>query len=213
MNQALPKNETNETGLTAATIALPVKRLEGAESNANIFNGLNTLLIGDSLFEQLKTLPSELNSLGNHNQDQTVLIGPSSRERLPQQSIRIATIPCSLNLRVGGDNIENVLYHLSLGTYNLLLPHSPHLSLVAVQVGTKNLRPKRSLAPDQLWKYGLLIQALLRIAPKAQILCSGLLRRNDVPDWVFVESNSGLRGVVGALNRIREEGGDRKSVV
>lgn len=157
LNQALRKNGTNETGLTAATITLPVKKIEGADSNAHIFNGLKTLLISDSLFEHLKTLPSDLKSSGNHNQDQAVLIGPSSRERLPQQSIRIATIPCSSNLGVGGDKVENALDHLSLGMYYLLLSHSPHLSLVVVQVGTNNFRPKHSLAAEELWKYGLLI--------------------------------------------------------
>ena len=134
-----------------------MKRIKGADSNADIFNRLKTPLIGDSLFEHLKTLPSDLNSSGNHNQDQAVLIGPSSRERLPQQSIRIPTIPCSFNLGVGCDKIENVLDRLSLGTYYLLLSLSPHLSLVVVQLGTNNFRPKHSLTAEELWNYGLLI--------------------------------------------------------
>lgn len=204
LNKTLSTNRTNETGLAAATAALSMKENEkGANNKGDTSNGLQTLLIGDSLLEHLKTLRSDFQSSGKENKEhsvQTVLFSSSSIEHLRQQSIRIATIPYSLNLGVGGDNIENVLYRLSLGTYNLLLPHSPHLRLVIVQVGTNNIGPKRSLTADKLWKYGLLIQTLLRIAPKAQVLCSGLFRRKDVPDGVMAESISGLRGVVDDLN-------------
>lgn len=209
--EALNKALSSGTGLTAATAALSMKgNEEGADSKPDTFNGLQTLLIGDSLLEHLKTLPSDLQSLGKDNNEpslQTDLIGSSSIERSQQQSIRIAAIHRCLNLGVGGDRIENILYRLSLGTYSLLLPHSPHLRLVIVQVGTNNLGPKRSLKPNILWKYGLLIQALLRIAPKAQVLCSGLFRRKDVPDRVMAESVSGLRGVVEDLNGNGGEGG------
>lgn len=208
--EALNKALSSGTGLTAATAALPMKGNERAESKSDTFNRLQTLLIGDSLLEHLKTLPSDLQSSckeKNESSLQTDLIGSSSIGRSQQQDIRIATIHRCLNLGVGGDRIENVLYRLSLGTYSLLLPHSPHLRLVIVQVGTNNLGPKRSLKPNTLWKYGLLIQALLRIAPKAQVLCSGLFRRKDVPDRVMAETVSGLRGVVEDLNGNGGEGG------
>lgn len=179
LNKDFVKDEIDRTGLTATRGALSMKETEeGAESKADTSKGLQTLLIGDSLFEHLKALPSDLQPTGKDNNEsclQTDSIEPPSRKHLRQQSTRIAAIPYSLNLGVGGDSMENVLYRLSLGTYNLLLPHSPYLRLVVVQVGTNNLGPKRSLRPDKLWKYGLLIQALLRIAPKAQLLCSGLL--------------------------------------
>ena len=73
---------------------------------------------------------------------QAILIGSSTIEHIKGHPVRIATIPRSISLGVGGDKIENTLYRMGLGTYDLLLPHSSTIKLIVVQVGTNNLRPK-----------------------------------------------------------------------
>ncbi len=198
-----------------------IVKASSSSSSSSSDQLLQTLQIGDSLLERLKSLPPAVSSQAPETKSSTkgpssssleaIQIGSSGIEPLKDQqgAVRIATIPHSFNLGVGGDKIENVLYRLSLGTYNLLLPQSPQLKLVIVQVGTNNLRPMRSLTPEELSTYGLLIKALPRIAPKAQILCCGLFTRQDVPDWVVAQSNVGLSGVVDWLNG---KGGEEDAV-
>jgi hypothetical protein len=72
---------------------------------------ISTVLIGDSMFERLKTT-------GNDT--------------------RLAKLPSSFNAGVGGDKIENVLYRLDLGLLDLL--EGKKVKLWVVMVGTNNLK-------------------------------------------------------------------------
>lgn len=156
-----------------------------------------TLLIGDSLLERLKTLLTP--------PFQTFLLGSSAIEHLKNSppgsaQLQLTTLPSSINLGCGGDKIENVLYRLYAGTYRLLLPFSSSIKLIILQVGTNNLRPLRPLTAAECTKYSLLLVALLKIAPGATVVCSGLFNRRDIPDGVVGASNDALKKVVEGLN-------------
>lgn len=156
-----------------------------------------TLLIGDSLLERLKTLPTP--------PLQTILLASSAIEQLKNSppgsaKLQLTTLPSSINLGCGGDKIENVLYRLYTGTYRLLLPFSSSIKLIILQVGTNNLRPLRPLTANECAKYSLLLAALLKIAPGATLVCSGLFNRRDIPDGVVGDSNDALKKVVEGLN-------------
>ncbi|KAF8917312.1 hypothetical protein BGZ58_005137, partial [Dissophora ornata] len=71
----------------------------------------------------------------------TVLIGDSMLERLKTTgtSTRLSHLPLSFNTGCGGDKIENVLYRLSF-MYPLL--ESSGIQVWVVMVGTNNLRKK-----------------------------------------------------------------------
>ena len=210
LNEALANNGIASIRPVAG---LPVEEMgkNATQSKENTSDKLQ--VIGNSHLEHLKTLPTDTQSLekdsnaASQQRDVSCSFSiDSNQQSMSQRSIRIARIPCSLNLGVGGDKIENVLYRLFLGTYNLLLPHSQSLKVVVVQIGTNNLRRKCILASRELWKYGLVVQALLKLAPHAQVLCYGLFGRSDVPESIVAESNAALRRVVDEVNREGEEG-------
>lgn len=219
--------ELDASSLATATASLSVgDNLRGKEPAspskvsplASSSSSLQTVLIGDSLIERLKTtgksapiLTTEKNGDGSPIKHigkatlspsslQAILIGSSAIEHMKQHPVRIATMRRCINLGVGGDRIENVLYRLALGTYDLLVPHSLSIKLVVVQVGTNNLRPKRSFTTEETWKYGFLIRALLRIAPKAHIICCGMFPRSDISDAIVKEGNAKVDRVIDDIN-------------
>lgn len=70
----------------------------------------------------------------------TVLIGDSMFERLKNtgRNTRFAQLPSSFNAGVGGDKIENVLYRLDLGLMSQL--DTRNVKLWVVMIGTNNLK-------------------------------------------------------------------------
>jgi lysophospholipase L1-like esterase len=74
-------------------------------------SSINTVLIGDSMFERLKTTGIDT---------------------------KLAKLPSSFNAGVGGDKIENVLYRLDFGLLDLL--ENKNVKLWVVIVGTNNLK-------------------------------------------------------------------------
>jgi len=142
------------------------------ENTQNLPPGIDAVLIGDSMLERLKTT-------GSHT--------------------RIAHLPSSFNAGVGGDKIENVLYRLDLGMMDLL--ESRKVKLWVVMIGTNNLRKTRPLSEVEGQRYRLLLRALLRIAPRSQILACEVFRRKDVDDEFVEKSNELLRGVVEEVDR------------
>jgi len=125
---------------------------------------IDTVLIGDSMLERLKTT-------GAHTQ--------------------IAHLSSSFNAGVGGDKIENVLYRLDLGMMDLLEEQS--VKVWVVMVGTNNLKKSHRLLPNEVQCYRLLLQSLLSISPKSQIIACELFKRKDMPDQYVGESNELLR--------------------
>lgn len=71
---------------------------------------------------------------------ETVLIGDSMLERLKTTGMhsRTAQLPSSFNAGVGGDKIENVLFRLDLGMLSLL--EERNVKLWVIMVGTNNLK-------------------------------------------------------------------------
>lgn len=200
LNKTLPTTEHETVTSSAASTPIEEKSKDKEtqkEYSFSINKSPRTLLIGDSLLERLKTLLTP--------PFQTVLLGSSAIEHLKKPppgsaQLQLTSLPSSINLGCGGDKIENVLYRLYAGTYRLLLPFSPSIKLIILQVGTNNLRPLRPLTATECAKYSLLLAALLKIAPGATLVCSGLFNRRDIPDGVVGASNDALKKVVEGLN-------------
>jgi lysophospholipase L1-like esterase len=127
-----------------------------------------------------------------------VFIGDSMFERLKTTGIntKLASLPTSFNAGIGGDKIENVLYRLDLGLLDLL--EKKNVKLWVVMVGTNNL--KKALKGVEVERYRLLLQALLRIAPKSRVFVCGVFRRKDIDDQFVESSNEMLRGLVDEMN-------------
>ena len=165
--------------------------------------------------ELLKLLPTHAKykerSLQTHNERhakefesltgplKVVLIGDSMIERMlafsgsttfSAQPLQIPNLPSSINLGVGGDKIENVLYRMDLGLWTLLSQHKDDIQLIILHVGTNNLRPKGPFREAEVWRYMLLVEMLKRLLrPGGRLLCTGLIERKDV-DKKFVEANN-----------------------
>ncbi|KAG0208413.1 hypothetical protein BGX28_000631 [Mortierella sp. GBA30] len=97
---------------TCHTVHLPELILQSPTSNASAVTSIETVLIGDSMLERLKTTGI---------------------------STDLAQLQDSFNAGCGGDKIENVLYRLSF-MYPYLEQHP--IKLWVVMVGTNNLRKK-----------------------------------------------------------------------
>lgn len=169
--EALNKALTNKDEKLTTSAASPLIEKKGkevetqTESSSFTNRSPQTLLIGDSVLERLKNLPTP--------PPQTILLGWSAIERLKQPpsgspQLQLSTLSSSINLGCGGDKIKNLLYCLYAGTYRLLLPLPPSIKLIiTLQVGTRNLRPLSPLTATEYAKYGLLLVALLKITPGA----------------------------------------------
>lgn len=199
LNRALSNNDEIAASSAASP---PIEKKDKEkdtqkESSSSPIESPRTLLIGDSHLERLKTFPTA--------PLQTKLLGSSAIEHLKtlptgSAQYQLTTLPSSVNLGCGGDKIENVLYRLYAGTYRLLLPLSPSIKLIILHVGTNNLRPLHPLTATECAKYSLLLAALLKIAPGATLVCSGLFHRRDIPDGVVGESTDELKKVVEELD-------------
>lgn len=135
-----------------------------------------------------------------------VLIGDSMIERFETTgaTTRIAKLPSSLNVGVGGDKIENVLYRLDIGLLDVLQDRNTKIWLLAI--GTNNLG-KKGLKDGDLERYRVLLRALLGIAEGSKVLACEVFRREDIADKVVAESNRLLRQVVANVNV--EVGGEK----
>ncbi|OAQ32055.1 SGNH hydrolase [Linnemannia elongata AG-77] len=129
----------------------------------------------------------------------TVLIGDSMLERLKTTGIStgLAKLSGSFNVGCGGDKIENVLYRLDL--MYPLLQNCRDIKLWIVMVGTNNLR-KKGFRPADVALYRLLLQALLRIAPRSKVLACEMFRRKDIEDRYVDEANRMVKEMIKAMN-------------
>ena len=157
----------------------------------------NIASIGSSSVENIQTpsptyLPAAID---------TVLIGDSMLERLKTTGAhtQIAHLPSSFNAGVGGDKIENVLYRLDLGMMDLL--EERNVKVWVVMVGTNNLKKTHHLLPVEVQSYRLLLQSLLYISPRSQIIACELFKRKDVGDQYVEESNELLRGMLNDFDK------------
>lgn len=140
---------------------------------------ITTLLIGDSMFERLKT--TGLNT----------------------RTSKLCSQPDSLafNAGVGGDKIENVLYRLDHGLLDIFSKQKEELKLGVVMIGTNNFNGKKPLKISDIEKYRLLLQALLRMSnTESKILCCEIFKRKDVKDELVEESNRMLRELIADIN-------------
>ncbi|UJR17640.1 hypothetical protein I4U23_004536 [Adineta vaga] len=140
----------------------------------DVSSQINIVLLGDSMLERFKTT-------GKNTQ-----IG-----QLPYPQV--------FNAGVGGDKIENILYRIQLGLFNMLKDKNP--KLIVLQVGTNNLRPKRALHGLELDNYHLLLQSLLIVFPiQTQILVTALFKRTDVDEQCVAQSNAAIKQFVDSIN-------------
>ncbi|KAF8854658.1 SGNH hydrolase [Acephala macrosclerotiorum] len=142
-------------------------------------NPITTLLIGDSMFERLKTT-----GLNTHTSKFC------SQSNSP-----------TFNAGVGGDKIENVLYRLDLGLLDILSQQKEELKLCVVMIGTNNFNGKKPLKVTDIESYRPLLQALLRIFnAESKILCCEIFKRKDIKDELVEESNRTLRELTADMN-------------
>jgi lysophospholipase L1-like esterase len=130
-----------------------------------------------------------------------VLIGDSMLERLKTtgSQTKIAHLPSSFNAGVGGDKIENVLYRIDLGMMDLLEERS--VKIWVVMVGTNNLKKTHALLPVEVQRYRLLLQSLVLISPRSQIIACEIFKRKDIGDQYVEESNELLRNMLNDFNK------------
>ncbi|KAG0072724.1 hypothetical protein BGZ89_003562 [Linnemannia elongata] len=134
----------------------------------------------------------------------TVLIGDSILERLKTTgtSAGLAKLSGSFNVGCGGDKIGNVLHHLDL--MYPLLQNCRDIKLWIVMVGTNNLR-KKGFRPADVALYRLLLQALLRIAPRSKVLACEMFRGKDIKDRYADEANRMVKEMIKAMNDTLED--------
>lgn len=144
-------------------------------------------------------------------QHKIVYIGDSMLERLKTTgtSTTLHRMPNSLNLGVGGDKLENVLYRIDIGLWSLfharrhaLFPEG-EVKLFVLHAGTNNLRaPRGGFRAKETTAYELLIRALLEMGGGAcKVLCTGLFFRKDVEESAVRASNVEIEGVVTKLDQ------------
>ena len=111
-----------------------------------------------------------------------VLIGDSMLERFKTSgsSARIAQMKSTFNAGVGADKVENVLYRLgTLGMMEKLADRK--VRLWVVMVGSNNL--KKTLKPNEIELYRLLLRTLLKISPPtSKIITCEIFHRKDIKD-------------------------------
>ncbi|KAF3908157.1 hypothetical protein AA313_de0200527 [Arthrobotrys entomopaga] len=143
-----------------------------------------------------------------------IYLGDSMLERLKTTgaNTHLHNLPASINLGVGGDKIENVLYRLNSAYIDLLTPRPTKLWLL--HIGSNNLTPKRGLRESaELADYKTLLQCLLWLSRRSKILVTGLFRRKDISDEIVGGSNEGIRRLVEGMNeRERKVGGVERLV-
>ncbi|KAF9572597.1 hypothetical protein EC968_009669 [Mortierella alpina] len=153
-----------------------------------------------SKFESTSALPSSQSTINDQPRQtiDTVLIGDSMLERLKTTGActGLAQLGGSFNTGCGGDKIENILYRLSL--MSTMLEKQP-VKLWVVMVGTNNLRKKGLRQPD-VPLYRLLLQALLRIAPRSKALVCEIFKRKDIEDRHVDEANDMIKSMVKEMN-------------
>jgi hypothetical protein len=130
-----------------------------------------------------------------------VLIGDSMLERLKTTGAQtqIANLHSSFNAGVGGDKIENVLYRLDLGMMDLL--EERNVKIWVVMVGTNNLKKTHPLLAAEVQRYRLLLQSLLLISSRSQIIVCEIFKRKDIGDQYVEESNWLLRDMLNEFHK------------
>ena len=118
---------------------------------------------------------------------------------------RVAQLPSSFNAAVGGDRIENVLYRLDDGLFTLLSNRGIQVWVLSIggnHVGGK----KKALRGEELWNFGVLLEALLRIEPMSRVLVCEPFQRMDVDDDSLQRMSESLKVRVDRVNeRVAQE--------
>lgn len=150
--------------------------------------------------------------LTSNTQYKVVYIGDSMLQRLETTGFftSLHNQSNSINLGVGGDKLENILYRLNVGLWNLftarrrgMFPNG-EVKLFVLHAGTNNLRkPKGGFRTEKETRaYELLVRALLEMGgEQCKVLCTGLFRRQDVKESAVTVSNAEIEGVVKRLNQ------------
>ncbi|KAL2071049.1 hypothetical protein VTL71DRAFT_12284 [Oculimacula yallundae] len=131
----------------------------------------------------------------------TVLIGDSGIERFATTGSRTRTaqLPSCINLGVGGDRIENVLYRLDSDLFTLL--QNRGIKVWVLKIGANHLGRKKGLKRKEVDLYRVLLHALFRIAPGSKVVAAGLGRRRDVDEDKIERSNGVMRECAEEVDR------------
>jgi len=190
------------------------------------------VLVGSSSIERFKTTGTETAINKSAVSSSVTFIGDSMMERLKtsgtttqlNKSAMPGTsdkLPRSMNLGVGGDKIENLLFRIagsdqpgkSLDTplwdlFEGRRQRGQNIKLWVLQIGTNNLRtPRGGLRPKEMALYKLVVKALLELGGRdCKVLCNGLFFRTDVEEATVTASNGKLEKLVA---RMREAGEKR----
>jgi len=189
------------------------------------------VLVGNSAIERFKTTGTETAINKSAMSPSVTFIGDSMMERLkttgtttrlnksamPKSGVEL---PRSMNLGVGGDKIENLLFRLA-GTdqpgKSLDAPlwdlfedrkqRGQYVKLWVLQIGTNSLRPPRGgLRPKEMALYELVVKALLELGGQdCKVLCTGLFFRLDVEDATVTASNGEIAKLVASMNEAGEK--------
>ncbi|KAM7196742.1 hypothetical protein V8F20_006935 [Naviculisporaceae sp. PSN 640] len=206
-------------------------------SKANHLPVLNSLpsvvLLGDSMLERMLTT-----GLSSHASPPPCLgewpppnLMTDSELETALAPMTLGKTPCSrlpnvLNLGVGGDRIQNIVYRMigdSQSSEKPLEGYTPYLvqlrsiKLWVIQAGTNNLHPKHGLRDIDLSALEQLLRALLLVPSNengeasSRVLLTGLFKRSDISHEQIDAANGKLEALVENLNgSLRpEKGGDR----
>ena len=135
------------------------------------------------------------------------LLGDSMTERFlaTGSTTQVAKLPSSFNAGCGGAKISNVIYRL-----NIMLPHLPSdVKVWVLMAGTNDLAKKKAVKNVDVEAYGVLVRALLKVAPRSRVLICEVFERRGALDECVEVTNGKWGGMVGELNG--EELGERVS--
>lgn len=132
-----------------------------------------------------------------------LLLGDSMLERFlttgKDTKLGQIAFPTAFNAGVGGDRVSNVLFRVGMkGLFGALGKRG--VDVAFLQMGTNDLRKKRSLDDKAVSDYTLVIEALRRASPGIQIVVGGVMSRADIGQDVVDQSNMSLIRLVDGIN-------------
>ena len=191
------KARSHETSLTEH---LPLLSTHFPNQNSLSPTGPTIVLLGDSMFERLKTT-----GLAPPNQPTAPWPWPALLDDATLASLEIQRLEGVFNAGVGGDTVQNIAYRL-VGDESRDLPGLfPALvgrgtvRLWVVQAGTNNLKVKKGLGEADVERLKVVVESLLRADPGCKVLWTGLFCRRDMAREVVEKANERLAEVVKGL--------------
>lgn len=159
---------------------------------------VRVILLGSSMLERFRTTgKSSRLSL------QVQLLSTSNLRQRRQSIARTSSLSNrldTLNLGVGGDRIENVLYRISLGLLDLLQPFP--IALWILHIGGNDLHGNQGpIGLRAINRTQLLLEAILAVSsPDAKIIFYEIFPRKDIDQQQVNYSNTLLWDMVQSVN-------------